>query len=180
MAVSLDGLAWTGAGIFRVPVGTAKHAGGPAMPRGLAPLAGDGMQPAFTLRLQNRLLELDRVAEAVEAFGEAHGLSPKLRFQIRLVLDELVTNIISYGYPDGGEHGIEVAMRQDGGRLLFVLTDDARPFDPLCARAPDLESEAEQRRIGGLGIHLARVIMDRAAYERVGNLNRLILEKDLD
>lgn len=138
------------------------------------------MQPGFSLRLKNRLLELDRLADTVEAFGEAHGLPAKLRFQIRLVLDELLTNIISYGYADEAEHDIDVRMGQQGRRLRFVLEDDARPFDPLTAQTPDLEAEPAQRRIGGLGIHLVRTIMDRVAYERVGDTNRLILEKDID
>ena len=138
------------------------------------------MQPGFSLRLHNRLLELDRVADAVEAFGEAHGLPARLRFQIRLVLDELLTNIISYGYPEDGDHLITVAMGQEGSRLRFVLEDDARPFDPLTARTPDTTGIPEERRIGGLGIHLVRTIMDRVAYERVGGTNRLILEKDID
>ncbi len=138
------------------------------------------MQTGFSLRLHNRLLELDRVADAVEAFGEAHGLSARLRFQIRLVLDELLTNIISYGYPEDGEHEITVAMGQDGPRLRFVLEDDARPFDPLTAKTPDTAADTDDRPIGGLGIHLVRTIMDRVAYERVDGTNRLILEKDIE
>jgi len=138
------------------------------------------MQPGFSLRLHNRLLELDRIADAVEAFGEAQDLPAKLRFQIRLVLDELLTNIITYGYPKDGEHVISVAMGREGSRLRFVLEDDARPFDPLTAKMPDTTATVDHRRIGGLGIHLVRTIMDRVAYERVGDTNRLILEKDID
>lgn len=143
------------------------------------PRAGDRMQPGFSLRITNRLLELDRVAEAVEAFGEAHGLSPKLRYQLRLVLDELLTNTISYGYADAGEHEITVLMSLDGTRLRFLLVDDARSFDPLTAKIPDVQAVADDRPIGGLGIHLVRSIMDRVAYERVGGTNRLLLEKDI-
>jgi anti-sigma regulatory factor (Ser/Thr protein kinase) len=138
------------------------------------------MQTGFSVRLHNRLLELDRLAEAVEAFGEAHGLPPKLVYQIGLVLDELLTNTISYGYRDEDEHGIEVGMAQEGDHLRFVLTDDAAPFDPLSAKAPDLASPVDTRRVGGLGVHLVRSIMDRVAYERVGNMNRLVLEKDIE
>ena len=71
-------------------------------------------------------------------------------------------------------------MHLDGSRLRFELEDDARPFDPLSARIPDLETSADRRQIGGLGIHLVRTIMDRVAYRRVGDTNRLILEKDID
>jgi len=147
---------------------------------GFALRAGDGMQPGFSLRIHNRLLELDRIADAVEVFGEAHGLPHKLRFKIRLVLDELLTNIINYGYCDNGDHVVRVSMGQDGSRLRFVLEDDARPFNPLSAKSPDFETSVADRKIGGLGIHLVRVIMDRVAYERVGGTNRLILEKDID
>ena len=140
------------------------------------------MQPGFTLRLTNRLLELDCVADAVDAFGEAHALAPKLRFQIRLVLDELLTNIIAYGYPatEEGGHDITVDMQQEGTVLRFSIADDACPFDPLAAKAPDLDSAIEDRRVGGLGIHLVRTIMDRVAYERIGDGNHLILEKDIE
>lgn len=140
------------------------------------------MQPGLTLRLQNHLLELDRIADAVDAFGETHGLNAKLRFQIRLVLDELLTNIISYGFPptEEGRHVIAVDMGQEGKVLRFAITDDARPFDPLSAKAPDLDSDPGERHVGGLGIHLVRTIMDRVAYERVGGTNHLILEKDIE
>ncbi|MHC1789705.1 ATP-binding protein [Solidesulfovibrio sp.] len=137
------------------------------------------MQPGFSLRLTNRLLELDRLADAVEAFGEAHGLAAKLRYQIRLVLDELLTNTINYGYADNDEHHITVGMARDGSRLRFVIEDSARPFDPLTARIPDIHAAIDARPIGGLGIHLVRAIMDRVAYERTGGVNRLILEKDI-
>jgi len=138
------------------------------------------MQSGYCLRLQNRLTELDHLAQTVEAFGETHGLSPKLVYQIGLVLDELFTNIVSYGYQDGGEHDISLHMSRERGRLRFMLLDDAAPFDPLSAKSPDLVSPVDARRIGGLGIHFVRSMMDRVAYERVGNRNTLILEKDID
>jgi len=106
-------------------------------------------------------------------------LSPKLTYQIGLVLDELLTNTIAYGYPEEGGQDITVIMKREGGLLRFEIADTAAPFDPLSARPPDLCSPAGERRIGGLGIHLVRSLMDRVAYERVGNGNSLILEKDL-
>lgn len=137
------------------------------------------MQSSACLRLHNQLSELDRLAQAVEAFGETHDLPPKLVYQIGLVLDELFTNIVSYGYADEREHAITLHMTREAGQLRFVLSDDAAPFDPLLAKAPDLVSPVDVRRIGGLGIHFVRSIMDRVAYERVGNRNTLVLEKDI-
>jgi sigma-B regulation protein RsbU (phosphoserine phosphatase) len=43
----------------------------------------------------------------------------------------------------------------------------------------DIHQDAEDRPIGGLGIHLVREIMDSVNYERVDNLNVLTLRKKL-
>jgi anti-sigma regulatory factor (Ser/Thr protein kinase) len=137
------------------------------------------MDDVVVLRLSNHLPELDRLAEAVEAFGERHGFPRKMIYQIRLVLDELLTNVISYGFSDDKQHEIEVEMRLAGSQLLFRIEDDAAPFDPLQANSPDLTSTVEDRAIGGLGIHLVRKLMDLVRYERREGKNRLFLEKTI-
>lgn len=138
------------------------------------------MQSGACLRFHNRLAELDRLAQCVTAFGEEHTLPPKLIYQISLALDELFTNIISYGYRSGGEHDISLSMSADKGVIRISIVDDAAPFDPLSAKLPDVSSPVEARAIGGLGIHFVRSMMDRVAYERVGNWNMLVLEKNVD
>ncbi len=137
------------------------------------------MDDVVVLRLSNHLPDLDRLAEAVEAFGESHGFPRKMIYQVRLVLDELLTNVISYGFSDDKQHEIEVEMRLAGSKLLFRIEDDAAPFDPLQANSPDLTSSVEDRAIGGLGIHLVRKLMDLVRYERREGKNRLFLEKTI-
>ncbi len=131
------------------------------------------------VRLSNQLAELDRLADEVEAFGERHAFPRKVIYQVRLVLDELLTNVISYGFSDGKEHEILVEMCLADSRLLLRIEDDANGFDPLQADAPDLRSPAEDRAIGGLGIHLVRKLMDSVRYERRDGKNRLFLEKTI-
>jgi len=135
------------------------------------------MDEVVVLRLSNHLPELDRLAEAVEAFGERHDFPRKMIYQIRLVLDELLTNVISYGFSDDKNHEIVVEIRLADSRLLFRIEDDAAPFDPLRADTPDLTSTVEDRAIGGLGIHLVRKLMDIVRYEHRDGKNRLFLEK---
>jgi serine/threonine-protein kinase RsbW len=127
--------------------------------------------------LANRLTELERVAHEVEAFGEAHGIAAKLIFNVSLALDEILTNIISYAYPEGGEHVITVRLVLKGAELVIEVEDDGRPFNPLEIAPPDLEEAPEERPIGGLGLHLVRKMMDRLEYRREQDRNVLVMIK---
>ncbi len=142
-----------------------------------AALTEDAMGTGVTITLQNKLSELDKLAGEIEDFGGEHAFPPKMVYQIRLVLDELLTNVISYGYRDREDHVITVDMRLTGGVLRISVEDDAVAFNPLSAGAPDITCPIEDRPIGGLGIHLVKKIMDHVAYERKAGRNILLLEK---
>jgi sigma-B regulation protein RsbU (phosphoserine phosphatase) len=135
-------------------------------------------------RMPASLEALAPLAGAVESFIEQEKLPSKLGFQLNLVLDELLTNTINYGFAQDRrpptERHIEVLLRRQGQDLVLVLEDDAAAFNPLDAPPPDLDKSLEERRIGGLGIHLVRNIMNELHYERDGRMNRLTLRKRLD
>ena len=132
------------------------------------------------LRFRNDLAEIARLGEAIEEFGEHCELPPGDIYKINLALDELITNLISYAYPDGGEHAIDLHLAYADGRLTAVLVDDAAPFDPLSeVAAPDLDAPLDERPIGGLGLHFVRTLMDECAYQRDGERNRLTLIKHI-
>ncbi len=132
--------------------------------------------PALLLTLKNDLSELARIAEEVESHGESHGWPVKWILNLNLSLDELITNTVSYGYQDTGEHEIRITMTERNGSLVTVVEDDGMPFDPFSETAePDLESDVEERPIGGLGIHFVKTLMDEVAYERVDGCNRITL-----
>jgi serine phosphatase RsbU (regulator of sigma subunit)/anti-sigma regulatory factor (Ser/Thr protein kinase) len=145
----------------------------------------DGATPGELVHpLPAELEALAPLAEAVEGFLEREKLPAKLAFQLNLVLDELLTNTINYGFAKDprppSERHIEVILRRDGKDLVMVLEDDAAAFNPLDAPPPDLDKSLEERRIGGLGIHLVRKTMDELHYERDGRMNRLTLRKHLE
>lgn len=129
--------------------------------------------------LKNRLPEIRRLSAAVEAYGEVQAIPDKVVFQVNLALDELLTNIISYGYADGAEHEIAVRLSLDQRTLTVEIEDDARPFNPLDRPPPDLEAPLEARPIGGLGVHLVRTFMDSVEYRQDEGRNRLTLRKTL-
>ena len=125
--------------------------------------------------LANRLTELERVAHEVEAFGDAHQIAAKVIFNVSLALDEVLTNVISYGYPEGGEHVITVRLALQAAELVIEVEDDGCPFNPLEIAPPDLEEVPEERPIGGLGLHLVRKVMDRLEYRREQDRNILVM-----
>ena len=134
----------------------------------------------ISFELKNSLSELDTLCKHLEGFGESLGLSQRTIFKINLALEELVSNIISYGYSDDEEHWIKIAISLKDGVLVISLEDDGIPFNPAEAREPDCGCSVEDRAIGNLGIHLCKQFMDDLIYERRGNKNVVILRKDVD
>ncbi len=134
--------------------------------------------PATVIRLKNDIRELERLCLVLEKFAEQHDLPPKILFDLTLALDELVTNIISYGFPENGEHEIFVQMHLDGDVVHLLLEDDGQPFNPLDMPDPDTNAPLEERRIGGLGILLVKRLMSTVEYEHVGTKNILRITKD--
>ena len=137
------------------------------------------MADSVSLELRNSLSELDTLCQSLQQFGEALGLSNKALFQICLAMEEIVSNIISYGYTDDAVHWIKIAISHEQGIFIIRLEDDGIPFDPLLAEEPDCECPVEERKVGNLGIHLCKKVMDEMIYERCGNKNVLTLKKDV-
>jgi len=128
--------------------------------------------PLF-VTVSNALLEVPRAAEQVEAFCRERKIPAPIAYKFGLALDETLTNVISYAFPDGKRHAIEIRLECSDGYLTAVVSDDGAPFDPLSQPAPDIHAPVEQRKIGGLGIHLLRKLMDRADYQRRDGRNIL-------
>lgn len=129
--------------------------------------------------LANDIAEVGRLAQFVDEVGEEFSLPPDIVFNLNLVLEEAVVNIINYAYPKE-EHQfiyLSASLRQDS--IVFVLTDTGKEFDPTMAPEADITLSADDRPIGGLGIFLIRQIMNEVKYERIDGKNVLTLEKKL-
>jgi anti-sigma regulatory factor (Ser/Thr protein kinase) len=137
------------------------------------------MSEPTTVRLSNDISELPRLARWVQDFCEDHELPPALAFSFDLALEEAVTNVITYGYPDQERHEIEVRMSVDGGTVRAEVTDDGRPFDPREVPPPDVKAPVDERPIGGMGTFLIRRSMDDVDYRVVDGRNHLILSRRL-
>ncbi|MCP4285814.1 MAG: ATP-binding protein [Gammaproteobacteria bacterium] len=135
------------------------------------------MNELTCIQLKSQLSELTQLTEVVKAFGEENGLAMKEIFNLNLVLDELVTNIIQYGYEGADGNVIRIRLWLEGSWIRVELTDDARPFNPLTACPANLDTSLQERAVGGLGIHMVRELMNEVNYRRVGDRNILSLGK---
>ncbi|WP_269538834.1 ATP-binding protein [Cerasicoccus fimbriatus] len=127
---------------------------------------------------QNDLSELEKLATDLESFGEKHDINMAVVHAFNLCLDEIITNIISYGFEDGADHRIDLEMSMEGELVVAQISDNGKAFNPLTdSKDPDLESALEDREIGGLGIFFLKQMMDELDYERDGDKNRLTMKK---
>lgn len=139
------------------------------------------METERRLILTNEVAELARLATEVEAFLKAHSVPPGPSYKVQLALEEVVTNVIKYGFDDDDAHEIEVSLAIQKESIELAVQDDGHEFDPLSdAPPPDLDLSLEERSIGGLGLHLVRQMVDRVTYQRQGDCNRLEMSVALD
>ena len=138
------------------------------------------VQKEYSFELKSNLSELDNLCRHLETFGQKTGLSKKFVFEVNLVLDELFTNIISYGFDDGCEHVIKVTITPENGGLCLYIEDDGKPFNPIEFETPDVSCSVEECKIGGLGIHIMKKLMDEVCYARCENKNMLTLKKKIE
>ena len=129
--------------------------------------------------LANDISEIGRLNEFVEEIGQDFSLSPEVIFNLNLVLEEAVVNIINYAYPKEEHERIYLSAKLREGSIVLVLTDTGKEFDPTMAPEADITLSADEREIGGLGIFLIRQIMNEVKYERIEGKNVLTLEKKL-
>jgi anti-sigma regulatory factor (Ser/Thr protein kinase) len=118
------------------------------------------------------------------AFTAATVMDSELRRTVDLVLEELFTNIVKYGRASDTMIGIDI--RRAGRGVRVTLTDpDADYFDPQSAPQPDVRAPLERRQPGGLGLHLARGLVDTLEYrylpeERIGRILFSVGKNDAD
>ena len=111
---------------------------------------------------------------------ERLGVDKKIAYKIHLALDELLTNIVSYAYDhDHGEVEITYEVVKEPKAIVITLSDEGKEFNPLALDEPDTSLSLEDRKIGGLGVFLAKNALDELTYHRENNKNILIAKKHI-
>lgn len=136
------------------------------------------MQHSITLT--NDIEQVPLLADFIDMVCEEVGFDPSVAIQMNLAIEEAVVNVMTYAYPTGTTGNINIEAQTNDERLKFTIIDSGIPFDPTAKAEVDTTLSAEERPIGGLGIHLVRQLMDSINYERTEGKNVLTLRKKFD
>ncbi len=120
--------------------------------------------------------QLQAVKEFVDGHLEAAGCPARAQMQIGVAVEEIFVNIASYAYGEGSGRA-RIRVEAFGDHAVITLTDSGVAYDPLAKEDPDTALAAEQRPIGGLGIFMAKKMMDEIRYERKDGCNILTMIK---
>jgi anti-sigma regulatory factor (Ser/Thr protein kinase) len=134
---------------------------------------------SITIQIPADVREIERLNRLVRQFGELHDVPSRTLYSVNLALDELVTNVILYGYEDASGKEVTIKLVSTKGELIASVADGAKQFNPLEVAAPNLNAPLEERQLGGLGIHLVRSLMDHVSYAREDDKNVLTIRKRL-
>jgi anti-sigma regulatory factor (Ser/Thr protein kinase) len=134
------------------------------------------------LTLHNDVKQIELLTEFIEVLCEELGLDAMLTFNLNLVLEEAVTNVIMYAYPQDEDHTMTLKTwtEQSDNIIVFELKDQGKPFNPI-EEAPEVDTtlSADERQIGGLGIFLINKIMDDVTYRYEEGSNILTMKKNI-
>ena len=130
----------------------------------------------FEHKTEAKLENLSGIIDFMIVSLKMLGVDDHSTFDIQLAVDEISVNIIKYAYGETGG-SILTACHRDGNAIFITIMDDGRPFDPTRIPSPDLGSDLEQRKVGGLGVYLAKKVMDSVIYSYENGQNVLTMKK---
>lgn len=120
------------------------------------------------------------VTSFVDGELEQLGCPMKTQMQVDIAIDELFGNIASYAYTPGiGAATVRVEVVENPPALVITFIDSGVPYNPLTKEDPDITLSAQERQPGGLGIYMAKKIMDDITYEYKEGQNILKIRKEI-
>ena len=132
------------------------------------------------LILKNEIAEIEKIQLFLEELSSEWGFSGKHVFELNLLLEEYVVNIIHYGYSDNAVHEIKIFFKEGDHSISILIEDDGNVFDLTEEpTSEDINKPVEERKIGGLGIHFIKSLVDDVSYQRANGLNKLTLIKHI-
>ena len=135
------------------------------------------MATELLLQLSNNRPEIRNLRNRFDIFAKDNELPAKVIHDVQLALDEVVTNIVEYGYDDDDEHLIDIKFILNEQSLKIIIIDDAKPYNILDKKDPDTSLSLEEKPIGGLGIYLVKRLMTNIDYDYRDGKNYLLLTK---
>ena len=135
------------------------------------------MAMELLLQLSNNRSEIRNLSNRFDIFAKDNKLANKVIHDVQLALDEVVTNIVEYGYDDDDKHLIDIKFILNEQSLKIIIIDDAKPYNILDKKDPDTSQSLDEKPIGGLGIYLVKRLMTNIDYDYRDGKNHLLLTK---
>ena len=130
-------------------------------------------------KFKREINSLDQVFEFVNNFVRSKRIDESILFSLSLVVEEIFTNMVKYNSQSNED--ILISLKKLESRLIVTLTDfDAEPFDITKTKEVDVRQPLENRKVGGLGIHLVKRMVDKLSYEHKGRESKVTLIKYLE
>ena len=132
-----------------------------------------------TVRITNQRDQIDTVRKFFDDYSKDNKLTEKTVHDIQMALDEVLTNIVNYGYEDTDEHQIDIHFGVNDDAVKVEIVDDSKPYNILEKDNPDISLSMEDKPIGGLGIFLIKKLMSNVDYYTEEGKNHLVMIKEL-
>ena len=123
------------------------------------------------LSIKNEVSEFKALNASLAQFLAAHEVPSRAAYTVDLAVEELVMNVIRYAFIDDDTHPIDIEIAIEGDQVVLRIADEGRPFDPR--ENPELDLDADDRQVGGLGLYLVVDMVDMLKYQRVDEQNRV-------
>ncbi|MBT8220102.1 MAG: ATP-binding protein [Bacteroidia bacterium] len=130
------------------------------------------------ITIKNSISEINFVHKCFTYFAKSKTENESAIQKLCIVIDEVLTNIITHGYADQGEHQIDITCEVGDDSLVLTFRDDGVPFNPLEMENLPPNKEVDSAELGGLGIHLMKNLVDQIEYERKNDMNWLVIGKN--
>lgn len=132
------------------------------------------------MTIEAKIENLNKVLAFIDAELEAADCPMKTQMQIDVAVEEIFVNIASYAYePETGCANIDIRFEREPLQAIITFSDRGIPYDPVAREDPNISAPAEEREVGGLGIYMAKKVMDEMTYAYQNGQNILTLRKTL-
>ena len=126
--------------------------------------------------IKNTFAEVEQVCAEVNGLAQDNKFPEQHVFCLNVCLEEMLTNIIKYGYDDEKEHEIEIRLEIANKIITLTIIDDGHKFNPLEAETPEITSDIKHRQVGGIGIFLTCKMANKVTYARKDDKNVLRIQ----
>jgi serine/threonine-protein kinase RsbW len=130
-------------------------------------------------RFSREISSLEQIFEFANRFAASNSLDESVSYVINFVIEEMFTNMVKY--QPNNKNDILIGLLKEGNTVTITLTDfDVEPFDPTKLEEVDVRQALQERKVGGLGIHLVKKMVDTVEYEYKDRQGRITLTKRLE